>query len=1616
MAPKSQTVSSSIPLTIPKETNLLTIPSEAEAKPRYKCFVRFLNDSYLSQALTLNPTLYVDVLEGFWRTALVSTMAREDGTSFQEIACSIGGKHFQFGEKEINEALGFKVEGHDQEATDAQIVDFMTFIQYADEIDTGKLNKKFVRREWSFLFDALQKVFLCRKTGWDHISHIAVKLAYSLAYNQEINVGAIILKELTQRLGRTVRGRGNDIFYPRFLQVILNYLDANVHDLEGIDKSKMAYSKSMSKILFGSLDTRNQVDVILSVTPHMQDTFASYPLDKPIYHALSWTGEAETEGASQSNPSLPIPSSNPTVNTTVEDSQPSASISQKVDVTKKKKKRTLAIIHESVELASEIPESPLTRPKKKSKSVATTASSQQDSDVQKGVHLLLSMASQQVMGIEKSSLPTASCNESAQGQDLTLDPRSDKGDQTLSGAHINVETPPISQGELLKSNLNPTSLSDSSTKISSEQESHSHDNLALDQSQSSPVIEPTSSDMVLDTVLTTQDPHSVGQGMHAEAYPNDTNTNMEDSPVFTGDSVPNSPILRDVELSSQTYRADVVTHPISMEITSDPTAIPRLEETQTHTSHEVPSTSSHLAQATMSEWLKPVHHDRPSGSSSVPSHLTEEAIQNLNVAQIDEFSKIAQHLLTSNLPNADYEAILLCHKEDVEAQQEKIMNEAEPEGNVDAWLDSKRTVNLKDALAFVREEYLTSLGSNAKDLSPVAIYEAVNDVYKNQLKALHYLGKGLQSEISSLQEETDRSLTKLRNSYLSDFPKVDGILKEVQKTTTNVSMMDVTLAMVTDNIKKLASTLENQAKTTITTNAMLNVMWKNQYGDKLVDEVPLSDISKYDFARVKDQSLNSFKSQQLFSKVDGLEREVASLKDENRMLSTSLSHLNAKLDDQSTNTTNILLVQQQMMTSMMRSMNLPIPGETQDILSDPKPKGEKGKEVNVKKTGGAPTKQSKLKGKLIEETIKPINLPPVEVINAQGQKSTVTTTFYPSTMPKDISTSQPAIPTPIAKPTQATLITEAKLQEVANSNIYHDEAFLEFLKATYKNAQGDAQAYRKKLRESIKYFTVAVRKIRDVYLREIIMVCKDNCLWHLAFQTLEKLKFTEVSIILELIEKSGVNNKSLYNDLEMDQNQRLPEVIPKPRTVIFQSLSKVRSIDQLVIPKDLTMKNNTKINQVLQMLRAKKGVKTAEELEMINILQSFLIHGVLPESVTEKNKKKDGEDDDEEKTYRRRSHSRSDKDGPSDSSKSKSSKKSKDAGDDTKGAKETLKRTRSGIQQVKDIASSTLTTTQDSKSRVGTVSNDPPKSLSMTSEPELPQKKDEATKVISRKHFHKVTASGVLQWMKGKGMKLLPSDVALKTNSPCSRKVSLVKHLKIKSVPKRIRITKKTGKLTNVTGINVLPLDEDYDEDALAFLRAQRIFEVKVKLDHLEIKYTDGRERIMKQGSWQYFYKYELERINALLNFEEREERTWKIDIARYLKMHADYEENMRKENEKKKIQREKEMAEMEERAKELRQKGLCRVKQNPYIVEYKNSHGGQSKIRMEFLDSYVESALKAAIDDLEGSPLIEELIAREELQEAIIDLKRKEEIRKKKIYDDLLEKQLEAEVVEQQK
>ncbi|KAK1360215.1 hypothetical protein POM88_044689 [Heracleum sosnowskyi] len=134
MAPKVQNY------IIPDTTNVLAIPSDAEASPGYKCFVKFVSDSYLRGALFTNPTLYQDVLEAFWSTATSEEIALEDGKTKLRITYAIKGVHISFDATDVNKALGITEmdatkEHFDREATVGELIRFLNFIYYTATID-----------------------------------------------------------------------------------------------------------------------------------------------------------------------------------------------------------------------------------------------------------------------------------------------------------------------------------------------------------------------------------------------------------------------------------------------------------------------------------------------------------------------------------------------------------------------------------------------------------------------------------------------------------------------------------------------------------------------------------------------------------------------------------------------------------------------------------------------------------------------------------------------------------------------------------------------------------------------------------------------------------------------------------------------------------------------------------------------------------------------------------------------------------------------------------------------------------------------------------------------------------------------------------------------------------------------------------------------------------------------------------------------------------------------------------------------------------------------------------------------------------------------------------------
>ena len=262
-------------LVIPETTNMLALPIGTDAPPNYADFLNLMGNSYLKTALFKKPIMYIDVLEAFWNTAIIEDMVAEDGTTNQVVSCTIKTVSIRFNAADVNSALDLPNEGLVDPPTDDEIRSFLTFIKYDDKVDLARLNKKHLRKEWGFFFDTIIRVFTCRKTGWDQIPSVAQKIVYSLAYDQKLDVGKLILRELSTRLTEPISRRGNEIFLPRFIQSILNSKNSELINLPGIDKSRVALSKSVSKIIFGTLDKKNKVNVDLKLTPYMEGVFGT---------------------------------------------------------------------------------------------------------------------------------------------------------------------------------------------------------------------------------------------------------------------------------------------------------------------------------------------------------------------------------------------------------------------------------------------------------------------------------------------------------------------------------------------------------------------------------------------------------------------------------------------------------------------------------------------------------------------------------------------------------------------------------------------------------------------------------------------------------------------------------------------------------------------------------------------------------------------------------------------------------------------------------------------------------------------------------------------------------------------------------------------------------------------------------------------------------------------------------------------------------------------------------------------------------------------------------------------------------------------------------------------
>ena len=111
---------------------------------------------------------------------------------------------------------------------------------------------------------------------------------------------------------------------------------------------------------------------------------------------------------------------------------------------------------------------------------------------------------------------------------------------------------------------------------------------------------------------------------------------------------------------------------------------------------EGPPPSSASSSHFIKQWMQYVQHEREA-KPYTSGPLSQVDLQNIYGEQIEEIYAIAQQLLTSQLPNKDYSAIILTYAQDIENMRDRVVNE-EGGVNPDKWLDQAEKVTMQDAL------------------------------------------------------------------------------------------------------------------------------------------------------------------------------------------------------------------------------------------------------------------------------------------------------------------------------------------------------------------------------------------------------------------------------------------------------------------------------------------------------------------------------------------------------------------------------------------------------------------------------------------------------------------------------------------------------------------------------------------------------------------------------------------------------------------------------------------------------------------------------------------------------------------------------------------------------
>nr|GFD01964.1 xylulose kinase-1 [Tanacetum cinerariifolium] len=163
-------------LTFADTHNIVAYLSKSDANEGFDQIIDSINGSYITYALTVNPTIYVSCIKQFWRTVTVTSS--NDVTRLQAL---VDKKRVIVTEATIRDALHLDdVEGVDC-LPNEEI--FTELARMGYEKTTTKLTfyKAFFSSQWKFLIHTILQSMIAKRTSWNEFSTAMVSVIICLS-------------------------------------------------------------------------------------------------------------------------------------------------------------------------------------------------------------------------------------------------------------------------------------------------------------------------------------------------------------------------------------------------------------------------------------------------------------------------------------------------------------------------------------------------------------------------------------------------------------------------------------------------------------------------------------------------------------------------------------------------------------------------------------------------------------------------------------------------------------------------------------------------------------------------------------------------------------------------------------------------------------------------------------------------------------------------------------------------------------------------------------------------------------------------------------------------------------------------------------------------------------------------------------------------------------------------------------------------------------------------------------------------------------------------------------------------------------------------------------------